>query len=269
MFENILIATDDSQLLKNAMKYTANAFPDAKYHILNVINTSDERIPITNILMKDLKKSSKMAIQDGLDILHDMGIHKIKKIIRKGTPSKEIIRYAKEKNIELIVMGTQSKSGTQTYEIGDTCLHVLEHSPIPVLVFDSIVDIKKPKKLLHPSSGSKYSLKAGYMAIKLVEYFDAEMEVLSTRGGSETESTFKKLHDFAEGKNLKYKLRSCAVKPHEEIVEESKKYDFMVASLGRPGLKYELRKLYPPFAIGKLEREIIVETRDPILFVED
>ncbi len=269
MFQNILIATDDSQLIKNAIEYTANCFPDADYHIISVINTSTPSIPITDILMENMRESSRRAIQDGVEILKNMGIEDCKKIIRKGAPSEEIVKYSEDYNIDLIVMGTQSKTGTQIYEIGETCLHVLEHSSIPVLLFDYIVDIKKPKKLLHPTSGTEYSLKAGRIAIKLAEYFDGDVNILSTRGGSETVFTFKKLHEFSEEHNIPYHLRSCAVKPHKEIVNESKKHDLIVASLGRPGLKYKLRKIYPPFAIGKLEREVIVETRNPTLIVED
>ncbi len=269
MFKNILVATDDSQIIKNAMEYTANCFPDADYHIISVINTSTPSIPITDIIMEDLQEASKRAIRDGIKILKKMGVDDCIKVIREGTPSKEIVKYSEAKNIDLIVMGTQSKSGTQIYEIGETCLHVLEHSTIPVLLFDYIVDIKKPKKLLHPTSGTEYSLKAGRLAIKLAEYFDGDVVILSTRGGSETMLNFKKLHDFSEEHNIPYHLRSCAVKPHEEIVKESKKHDLIIASLGRPGLKYKLRKLHPPFAIGTLEREIIVETRNPILIVED
>jgi len=291
MFENILIATDDSQLVKNAIKYTANAFPDANYHVLNVINTSNKSIPKTDILMEDLKKSAKMAIEDAEDILHDMDIKNIEKSVKKGVPSEEIVSYSEKYDIDLIVMGTQSKTGTQTHEIGRTCLHVLEHSHAPVLLFDNIVEIKKPKRILHPSSGSKYSMRAGYLALKLTKYFDGEIEVLITQGGGETERTFeekdlenlnylddlrletehafKKLYEFAKNNDIHYQLKSCAVKPDEDIVEESKKYDLIVGSLGRPGLKYKLRKIYPPFAVGKLEREIIVETKDPILFLED
>jgi len=291
MFKDILIATDDSQLLKNAIRYTANAFPDSRYHILNVIDTSEKSVPKTDILMRDLKKVSKMAIKDAVDILDDMGIKNIKKSIREGVPSKEIVRYSEEHNCDLIVMGTHSKTGTQKFEIGVTCLHVLEHSHAPILLFHTMMEIKKPKKLLHPSNGSKYSMEAGYLAIELAEYFDGEIEVLITQGGKEIERTFKEyelekmtylddlrletehafknLYEFAKKKGIPYKLKSCAIKPHEDIVKESKKYDLIIASLGRPGVKYQLRRIYPPFTVGELEREIILETRDPILFIED
>ena len=268
MFQNILITMDDSQLVKNAIRYTANAFPDAKYHILTVLNTSEQNVPLSDILMEDLKESCKRAVKNGIDILEDMGIKDHEKSIRKGKPGEEIINYSEEKSIDLIVVGTQSKSGIQIYDIGATCLHVLEHSSKPVLVFDSVVEINTPKKLLHPNSGDRYSLKGGCVAIELAEYFGGEVKILSTRGGAETESTFKRLYDFAHEHDIPYHLRSCAVKPHDEIVKESKKNDLIVGSLGRPGLKYELRMIYPPFAVGELEREVLVEARKPILFVE-
>jgi len=266
MFENVLIANDDSQLVKNAMRYTANAFPDSRYHILNVIDTSDESIPYTDIIMDDLRKASKRAIKDGIDILKEMGVEIARKAVREGTPGEEIIDYSNENDIDLIVIGTQSKQGIQKFEIGDTCMYTLEHSSIPVLVFDAIVDIKRPEKILHPTSETHRSLGAGYLAIKLVKHFDGSLKVLSLRGGHETQSAHKKLLEFADKNHIKYKIRSCAVKPHEEIIREAKKSDLIVGSLARPGLKYELRKIYPPFAVGELEREILIEARKPILF---
>ncbi|MFO7791590.1 MAG: universal stress protein [Candidatus Saliniplasma sp.] len=267
MFENILIATDDSQLIKNAIKYTANAFPNSQYHVLNVVYSTERSVPTTDMLMKDLKKASKRAIKDGIDILHEMGVDKIKKSVREGVPSKQILTYSKEHDIDMIVMGTQSKSGIQSFEIGDTCLHTLENSSIPILLFDSIVDIIKPKDILHPSSGSKYSIEAGYLAIELAEHFSGRIKVLCTRGDEEKGATFRRLETFAEKNNVSFEISACTKKPNKEIVRESKKNDLVVTSRGRPGLKYKLRKVYPPFALGKLERGIIVETRKPVLFV--
>ncbi len=268
MFKDILIATDDSQLVKNAMRYTANAFPDSRYHILNVIDTSEESIPYTDIIMRDLKKASKMALRDGVEILKDMDVEIARKVVRKGAPGEQIVSYSNENDIDLIVVGTQSKQGTQIFEIGDTCLYTLEHSSVPILVFDAMVDIKDPKKILHPTSETHHSLDAGYLAIELVKYFDGDLKVLSLRGGHEAQSASEKLHEFADEHGVKYKLRSCAVKPHKEIMREAKKSDLIIGSLARPGLKYELKRIYPPFAVGELEREIIIEARKPILFVD-
>ncbi|MFW6038141.1 MAG: universal stress protein [Candidatus Saliniplasma sp.] len=269
MFENILIATDDSQLIKNAIKYTANAFPDSNYHVLNVIYTAEKSVPKTEILMEDLRKVSKMAVDDAQEILDDNGIKKVKKIVRQGVPSKEILRYTEENNIDLIVMGTQSKSGTQTFEIGATCLHTLEYSSIPTLLFDAIVDIKKPKKILNPTSGSKYSFDASYLAIELAEVFEAKIKLLCIKGGKENEASFRRLESFAKQNGVPLEISPCSLKPDKEIVKESKKSDLIVSSRGKPGLKYKLRKIFPKFAVGKLEREIIVEAKKPILFVGD
>ncbi|MGM0404520.1 MAG: universal stress protein [Thermoplasmatota archaeon] len=269
MFKNILIATDDSELIKNAIRYTSNAFPDSQYHLLNVLYSTESSVPSTDILMKDLNQASKRAIQDGVEILRDMGIDKIKKSVREGVPSKQILRYAEENHIDMIVMGTQSKSGIQTYEIGNTCIHTLENTTIPVLLFDTIVDIVDPKKILHPTSGSKYSVEAGYVAIELAEYFKGKVKVLCIRGDKETEVSFRRLETFAEKNKISFNISACTKKPNKEIVRESKKNDIVVTSRGRPGFKYKLRKIYPPFALGTLEREIIVEARKPVLFVGD
>lgn len=269
MFDNILIATDNSRLIKNAMKYTANVFSDSNYHVLNVINVEEKSVPKTEIVIEDLKKAANRAIEDASEILQKIGIKKIKKVIREGVPSEEILRYTYENHIDLLVMGTQSKSGTQTLEIGNTCLNTLENISIPTLLFDAMVDIKRPKKIFNPSTGSKYSMEASYLAVELAEYLEGEITLMCIKGGTENESTFRRVLTFAEKNDVPMDITQCAVRPDKDIVEKSKKYDFIVVSRGRPGIKYKLRKLFRKFALGSLEREIIVETKKPMLFVGD
>jgi nucleotide-binding universal stress UspA family protein len=50
-----------------------------------------------------------------------------------GTPFLEILRMAKEKNVELIVVGTHGRTGLDHVLFGSTAEKVVRRAPCPVL----------------------------------------------------------------------------------------------------------------------------------------
>ena len=52
---------------------------------------------------------------------------------RRGTPSKEIVRYAKERDIDLIVMGTHGRGLLAHAVMGSVTEKVVRNAPCPVL----------------------------------------------------------------------------------------------------------------------------------------
>lgn len=58
-------------------------------------------------------------------------------VIRNGIPYREIANLAREKGVDLIVMGQTGGRGTKQHHrahIGSVTEHVIEHAPCPVLV---------------------------------------------------------------------------------------------------------------------------------------
>lgn len=51
----------------------------------------------------------------------------------RGVPHEEILRFASEKQIDLIVMGTHSRKGIDRMIFGSTAERVVRHSPCPVI----------------------------------------------------------------------------------------------------------------------------------------
>jgi nucleotide-binding universal stress UspA family protein len=58
---------------------------------------------------------------------------KVEKEVREGTPFYEIIRCAKDKDIDLIVMGTHGRSGLVHVLLGSVTEKVVRKAPCPVL----------------------------------------------------------------------------------------------------------------------------------------
>ena len=58
----------------------------------------------------------------------------VEPVILEGNPANEIVDFAEKNDIDLIVMGTQGKTGIQRFLIGSVAENVVRHSKKTVLV---------------------------------------------------------------------------------------------------------------------------------------
>ena len=61
---------------------------------------------------------------------HDLKIHRV---VRTGNPFVEIVRYAREENIDLIVLGTHGRTGLVHVLLGSVAERVVRQAGCPVL----------------------------------------------------------------------------------------------------------------------------------------
>ena len=140
--KNILLPTDFSKTSLTAADYAVELADQykAKLHVLNVLEKTP---PILAIRSLDL---SREKIIDSIDAdaksqLEDCikTIKKIKEVdiisdIRKGIDYEEIIKYSKEKKIDVIVIATHGRTGLIHTLLGSVAEKVIRYSKIPVLV---------------------------------------------------------------------------------------------------------------------------------------
>ncbi|HSB07038.1 MAG TPA: universal stress protein [Thermodesulfobacteriota bacterium] len=148
-FNNILYCTDFSEVAKAALPYAIDLTKKygATLHIVHVY------LDPGHIAEFEISSEIKM---DWIRVAHSMGNEAEKKLkefcsevgqdltschskMLRGKPYFEILRYAKENSIELIVMASHGLSGWEHALFGSTAERVLRESPCPVLV------IRKPK----------------------------------------------------------------------------------------------------------------------------
>jgi len=55
-------------------------------------------------------------------------------VLLEGHPADEIVKFAEQNDIEMIVMGTLGKTGLDRFLLGSAAENVVRHSKIPVLV---------------------------------------------------------------------------------------------------------------------------------------
>ncbi len=137
----ILIPTDFSKFSQVALNY-ASAFAEkfaAELYLLHVIQDLAVFIPdMITVAPPPVPTVEQMtkAVQEAFDrLIKDNRLERfqIHRDVREGTPFYEIVRYAKEQNIDLIIMGTHGHTGLTHMLLGSVTEKVVRKAPCPVL----------------------------------------------------------------------------------------------------------------------------------------
>jgi len=83
-------------------------------------------------LYRDIEANAKKEIEKCC--VEDLrGYKDIEYKILKGVPHEEILKFAEENAVDLIIMGTHSRKGLDRVIFGSTAERVVRHAPCPVL----------------------------------------------------------------------------------------------------------------------------------------
>lgn len=96
--------------------------------------------------------------------------------VRRGTPFMEIIDFAKDEDIDLIVIPTQGRTGVDRFLFGSVTEKVLRMAPCPVLTIpprEGEPEAFTIDKVLHPTDFSDYSDHALPYAVSFAKRYDA------------------------------------------------------------------------------------------------
>jgi universal stress protein A len=139
--KKILLPTDFSEYSGAARNYACSLAEKfgAELHVLHVLQDLVSMAPEPGMAfpppgdyMKELEAAAKQALEKIPGDALPQGVA-VKRILRQGSPFLEVIRYAKEENIDLIVMGTHGRTGLAHVLLGSVAEKVVRKSPCPVL----------------------------------------------------------------------------------------------------------------------------------------
>lgn len=262
MFKKILIATDGSGLMRAAIHYVSNVFMYSDFHLISVVDTTIGSVQPTKLLINVLEERANTAVNKAEKILLEHGIIPKKRII-KGNPIKEILRYANENEIELLVIGSMTKRGFPRLTFGRIGDRVMRKILTPVLLFNTPPKIVEPKRILSATDCLTHSEEANEIAINLAKYFNAKL------------SKYYVGHDKEKGQHMLEKVaRKCealGVKEcgalditdaeiGEEIVGLAENFDLIVIGKGKKSL---FHKNHLVFA----SREVAAMSPIPVILV--
>lgn len=132
----ILLPTDFSDTARRALDYAgelARRF-DASVHLLHVVpdpkvqSLTVEAIPVVS----DLAERWKADAERRLEEVRVDGVHTVR-AVRVGHAFVEIVRYAADNAIDMVVMGTHGRGPVEHLLLGSVAEKVVRKAPCPVL----------------------------------------------------------------------------------------------------------------------------------------
>ena len=116
---------------------------EAELHILHVIHNLYLELPTFGMGLSfpgyvenigERRGEMKAKAIEAVNQLVDSGWkHRVVTETRFGKPSKEIVQYATDHEIDMIVVGAHGQSGLTHFLIGSVAESVVRHAPCPVL----------------------------------------------------------------------------------------------------------------------------------------
>ncbi len=136
----ILVPVDGSAQSKEALEYALEQFKDADITAINVIDpieagyTAQATVPgYSEEWFEQAKESADELFEEAQETADEYG-HDLDTTTEVGRPSRAIVDYADENDIDHIVMGSHGRSGVSRILLGSVAESVVRRSPVPVTI---------------------------------------------------------------------------------------------------------------------------------------
>lgn len=132
MYDHVLVPADDSETSRRAVDHAisiASAF-DATVHGLSVVESSGSSQ--RDQLRADLESEARAAVDAVAETAAAAGVERTT-TVREGPPADEIRDHMAQHEFDLIVMGTETRTGLGRVFDHSVAEDVLEHASVPVL----------------------------------------------------------------------------------------------------------------------------------------
>ena len=139
LYKKIFIATDGSTQNRKAIQHSIELakLSGAKLYAGYVVDTAAfASIPMDSgweMMYELLEQEANVATESVENMAKDVGIA-FETVTLEGNPSHEIIEFADNNDIDLIVLGTLGKTGLDRFLLGSVAEKVTRNSKVPVLV---------------------------------------------------------------------------------------------------------------------------------------
>ena len=199
MFSKILVCSDGSDGALIAVKMGAQIAQKCHSALL-LIHTYDLTVaaypplvagawelPVSQNGMDAYAGQARIALEAHAGkILREAGV-KYESLLEHGHPVEAITRLARQREADLIVLGSRGLSNIQSFLIGSISEGVLHHAHCPVLIVhgDSArCTVAALQRILLTSDGSRGASQAAVAAIQLARNFAASLSVLNVLDAS-------------------------------------------------------------------------------------
>ncbi|WP_255167008.1 universal stress protein [Natrononativus amylolyticus] len=136
MYDRILLPTDGSATIDRALEHALDLATtyDAALHVLYVIDATVFANDVEmGTIVEEFETSGNRIVTDVETRAREAGFDRIVTDVARGAPHGEILEYATDHDIDLIVMGTHGRTGIDRYLLGSVTEKVVRMSDVPVL----------------------------------------------------------------------------------------------------------------------------------------
>ncbi|MEC0244105.1 universal stress protein [Paenibacillus dokdonensis] len=141
LFSKILLAYDGSKASNKALDRAielAHAAPGSVIQVLHAFDfprvfIGEGLAPIPASVNKDFYDLAEQTVDEAKKRLTDEGVSFNVEMIQ-GAPAETILRYAKEKGSDVIIIGSRGLGGIREFVLGSVSHNVVQHARVPVLV---------------------------------------------------------------------------------------------------------------------------------------
>lgn len=244
--KNILIPTDFSENSWNALKYGLEFFNDTpcNFYIIHVTQITTYAIgdtplyPTDSIIEKSILKQAKSALIQLLKKIKKLPPnkkHKFYTISNYNFFIDAIRNQIKEKNIDLIVMGTKGASGLSEVIVGSNTGDIITQVKCPVLIVPEKAVFNIPKEIAFPTDYNIfYQPNILKSILEFVKMYDAAIRILHITKKDEKLTEFQLenkdyLNDFfLDEKHSFHRLTSKKIETGVQCFVESRNINLII-----------------------------------------
>ena len=237
----ILVPTDFSATAERAFRFAAQLASKTTGTIILFHVNEKEEVPyfdsaekkqeyvaqIESKKLRKLQRLKKKVVSPYMNVI-------VSTIVSPPPVVKNVLAFAKQNKVELIVMGTQGASGLEKTIIGSTASRIVENSEIPVLIIPEQYDWKDPKEIVFATNYHCEDRPALSFTLAVAKVFNADVTVLHVNDdGKENEHCFSNYAYFLQrtfnDAKIKFKeLKNPHVKVALEHLYDTIPFDIMV-----------------------------------------
>ncbi len=267
MFKKILIVVDNSEVMKDAVEYTTTLFPDAFFYLFSIINLGSFSGYYTKVVFKEMNELSQETLVTLEGLLEKKSIQFTTRI-EVGYPVSEVLSFARTNGVDLIVMETHAGVTANKIKLGKTTFSMIMHSSTPVLLLGEDLKSNPSPRILHPTTGSKYSELATQITGEVAAKWKSSVDVLVW--SDDRESVKTRVEEILANSKTKVNF-SFAERGKEvaSVISQASNADIIIGSRGSPRKSYKLRFLFRPLALDPHVRLVVAFLPKPFLLVCD
>lgn len=134
--ERILVAVDGSDFSDKAVQQAISLgqLCSSEIFVISVVDLYPEQMEVAPALVEKMSEETRIVLEKAKKLVDEAKIPCETIVHMGGEPHEFIIQEAKDKEIDLIVMGTHGRTGLSKVLLGSVAQSVLGLAPCPVIV---------------------------------------------------------------------------------------------------------------------------------------